>query len=76
MPSGRKRAAFRLAIADDARDDQPRIIKRGTKRVAEGIAQLATLVDGARCFGRGMAGNTSRKRELPEQRAQACLHSL
>ena len=45
VPTRRQRAGLRLAIADDAGDDQVRVVVGGAKRVGEGIAQLATLVN-------------------------------
>jgi hypothetical protein len=71
LPGGRQRAGFRLAVADDAGDDQVGIVERGAEGMAERIAELAALVDRARRRRRDMAGNAAGKRELLEQLFQA-----
>ena len=67
LPSGRQRARFGLAVADDARDDEPRIVERGAEGVAQRISEFAALVNGAGRGRRDMARNPARKRELFEQ---------
>ena len=67
MPGGGQRASFRFAIADDAGDDQFRIIKHRAKSVRQGIAQFAALMDGAGGLRRHMAGNPAGERELLEE---------
>ena len=64
VPGGGQRSGFRLAVSDDAGDDEIRIIEHCSERMAEGIAQLAALVDRARTLRRGMAGNTAGKGKL------------
>jgi len=64
---------LRLAISDDAGDDELGIVEHGPERVAERIAQLAALVDRARALRRCVAGNTSGKRELKKKLLQPDL---
>ena len=67
LPGGRQGARFGLAVADDAGDDQPRIVERGAEGVAQRISEFAALVDGAGRRRGDMARNAARKRELFEQ---------
>ena len=67
LPGGRQRARFGLAVADDAGDDEARIVERGAEGVAQRISEFAALVDGAGRRRGHMARNTARKRELLEQ---------
>ena len=73
MPRGGQRPGLRLAIADDAGDDQVGIVERRAECVAERIAEFAALVDRAGAFGRGVARNAAGERELQEQLLQARL---
>src|ERR1700733_7539356 len=45
MPRRRQRSRFCLAIADDAANNQIGIVEYRPERMAEGIAQLASLMD-------------------------------
>src|ERR1035437_1574121 len=67
MPGRGQRSGFRLAIADDAGDDEIRIVEHRPKRMAERIAQFAALVDRARTLRRCVTGNSSRKRKLNKE---------
>jgi hypothetical protein len=67
MPARRECTGFRLAVADHAADDQIRIVERRTVGMRERVPELAALVDRARRFGRHVARNAVRPRELPEQ---------
>ena len=67
VPAGGERSGLRLAVADDAGDDQVRVVERGPVGVAEGVPELAALVNAARRLGRDMAGDASREAELLEQ---------
>ena len=67
LPGGRQGARFGLAVADDAGDDEPRIVERGAEGVAQRISEFAALVDGARRRRRDMARNAAGKGELLEQ---------
>ena len=71
MPARRERAGLGFAVADDAGDDEVRIVECGAVRVRERVAELATFVDRARHFGCAMAWDAARERELAEQRAHA-----
>ena len=71
VPRRGERPGFRLAVADDARDDQVRVVECGSERVRERVAELAALVDRARHFGRGVARDPARERELLEQSLNA-----
>ena len=51
VPCGGQRAGFRLAVADDARYDQVRIVERGAEGMTEGIAELAAFVNGPGVVG-------------------------
>ena len=73
MPGRGQRSGFRLAVADDAGDDQIGIVEHRPERMAERIAQLAALVDRARALRRGVAGNSAGKRKLNEELLQPGL---
>ena len=62
-----------LAVADDARDDQPRVVERGAEGVAEGITKLAAFMDRAGGRRRDVAGNAAGKGEHGEQLFQPGL---
>ncbi len=72
VPSGGEGAGLRLAVADDAGDDQVRVVEGGAVGVAQGVAELAALVDAARRLRGDVAGNAPREAELLEQ----LLHPL
>ena len=72
VPAGGERPGLRLAVADDAGDDQVRIVERRAIGVAQGVAQLAAFVNAARRLRRDVAGNAAREAELLEQ----LLHPL
>ena len=67
MPRSGERPGFRLAIADNAGDDEIGIIEHRPERMAQRIAQLAALVNRARALRRCMAGNSSGKRKLSKE---------
>ena len=73
LPGGGQRPGLGLAVADDAGDDQAGIVERGPERVAEGVAELAALVDRPGRGGRDVAGDTAGERELGEQLLQPRL---
>ena len=50
VPARRERPRLRLAVADDARDDEIGIVEHRAERVAERITQLAALMDRARAL--------------------------
>src|SRR5450755_4023797 len=61
LPGGRQRAGLRLAVADDAGDDQGRIVERCPKRMTERVAQLTAFMDGTRRRRRDVAGDSAGK---------------
>ena len=67
LPGGGQGAGFRFAVADDACDDQPRIVERGAEGMAQRITEFAALVNGSRRRRRHMARNAAGKRELLEK---------
>ena len=73
MPRRGQRSGFRLAIADDAGDDEIGIVEHRPERMAERIAQLAAFVDRARALRRCVAGNAAGKRKLNEELPQPGL---
>ena len=73
VPARRERAGLRLAVADDAGDDEIRIVEGCPEGVHERVAELAALVDRARRLRRRVARDAAGKRELAEELAQAFL---
>ena len=73
MPARRERSGFRLAVADDAGDEQVGIVEGGAECVRERVTELAALVDRAGRLGRDVARDPARERELPEEPAQSFL---
>ena len=51
VPARGQRAGLGLAVTHDAGDDQVRVVERRAIGVAQAVAQLAPLVDRARCLG-------------------------
>jgi hypothetical protein len=70
VPAGGQRAGFGLAVADDAGDDQIRVVEGGAIGMGQRIAQFAAFMDRARRFRRDVAGNAVRPGELAEQPLQ------
>ena len=71
MPARRQRSGLRLTVADDAADEEARIVERSAVGVRQRVAELAALVDRARDLGRTVTADAAGKRELAEERAQA-----
>src|SRR5438876_9773737 len=67
MPCSGERPGFRLAIADDAGDDEIGVIEHSAERMAERIAQLTALVNRTWALRRCVAGNSSGKRKLSKE---------
>src|SRR5262245_36566917 len=67
MPARRQRSSLRLAVADDAGNDQIGIVEGCSVGVRDGVAELTTVVDRTRRFRRNVAGDAAGKRELFEQ---------
>ena len=62
VPAGRQRAGLRLAVADDAGDDQVGIVEGRAVGVDQRVAQLAAFVDRARRLGRRRGSGSRRAR--------------
>ena len=71
MPGGGQRAGLRLAVADDAGDDQLRVVEGGAEGMRQGVAQFAALMDGAGRLRRDVAADAARIGELLEQALHA-----
>ena len=71
VPTRRQRSCLRLAIPDDASDDQVGVVESGAVGVREGIAEFASLVHRARRLRRHVAGNSTGKRELRKEALHA-----
>ena len=67
LPGGRQGARFGFAVADDAGDNEPRIVECGAEGVAQRISEFAALVNGAGRRRGDMARNAARKGELFEE---------
>ena len=67
VPARRQRPGFRLAVTDDAGDDQPGIVEGGAIRMGERVAELAAFMDRAGGLGRDVARDAARERELLEE---------
>ena len=59
VPAGGQRAGLRFAVADDAGDDQVRVVERGAVGVAQRVAELAAFVNAARRLRGDVAGNAA-----------------
>ena len=64
MPTSRESPGLSFAIADDAADDQIRVIEGGTIGMSQRISQFAALVNRAGGFRRYVAGNPVRPGKL------------
>ena len=76
VPAGGQRAGFRLAVADDAGDDQIRIVEGRAIGVDQRIAQLAAFVNRAGRFRRYVTGNSVRPGELAKEPMQSVAAAL
>ncbi len=73
VPARGERTGFGLAVADDAADEQIRVVERRAERVHERVAELAALVDRSRRLRRDVARDPTGERELAKQPAQSLL---
>ena len=71
VPGGGQRPRLRLAVADDAGDEQVGVVEGGAVRVRQGVAELAAFVHRARRLGRVVAWNAAGEGELGEESLQA-----
>ena len=67
VPAGGQRPGLRFAVADDAGDDQVRIVERGPVGVAQRVAEFAAFVDAAGRLRGDVAGDAAGEAELLEQ---------
>jgi hypothetical protein len=72
VPAGGERAGFCLTVADDAGDDQIRVVERCPVCMAQRVAEFPALVDAAGGFRSDVAGDAAGEAELLEQ----LLHAL
>ncbi|MDQ0893382.1 hypothetical protein QFZ26_000937 [Agromyces ramosus] len=70
-PAPREWTGLGLAVADDARDDEPGVVERRAEGVHERVAELAALVDRSRRLGGRMRRDAARERELPHEALEA-----
>ena len=73
VPARRQRPGLRLAVADDAGDDQVGIVEGGAVGVRQRIAELAALVDRPGRLRRHVARDAAGKGELGEEPLHARL---
>ena len=71
VPARGQRTGLGLAVADDADDEEVGLIERSTERVEQRVAELAALVERARCLRCAMARHAARERELAEEGGHA-----
>src|SRR5919198_949674 len=64
MPCGRQWARLGFTVPDNASDDQIGMVEGGAERVRQGVAKLASLMNGAWSLGSYVAGNSPWKRKL------------
>lgn len=67
MPTGCQRAGFGFSFADNAGDEQVRIIKCSTIGVGRAVTQLATFMDRSRNLRRDVTGDSVRPGKLPKK---------
>ena len=76
VPTGGECTSFRLTVADDAGDNQIRIVESGAVGVGQRIAQFPTFVNGAGSFRRYVTGNSVGPGELAKQPLQSVPAAL
>ena len=64
MPRRRQGPRLGFPITHDAGDDEVGVVEGRPKGMGEGVAEFAPLMDGARRFGRRMAGDAAGERKL------------
>ena len=70
VPGASGRPGLRLAVADDAGDDQVRVVQRGAKRRCQRIPELAALVDRSGHHRREVAGKAAWPGEAANQSSE------
>ena len=66
VPAGGKGARLGLAVADDAANEQIRVVEGGAVGMRQRIAEFAALMDRTGSLGCDMAGDAAREAELAE----------
>ena len=67
VPARGEWSGLGFAVADDAGDDQVRVVEGGSVSVAQGVAQFAAFVDATGSLGGDVAGDAARKAKLLEE---------
>src|SRR5215472_18795128 len=70
MPGGGQRPGLRLAVAHHAGNDELWVVEGGAIGVREAVAELASLVNGARRLRGDVRADVPGKRELLEELLQ------
>src|SRR5215475_8808783 len=73
MPARGEWSRFRLAVADDAGDDQVGVVVGGAVRVRDRVSKLPALMDRAWRLRGDVARDTAGERELGEEPLHALL---
>ena len=71
LPASFKRAGLGFAVADDAGNNQVRIVEGRAECMNQRVAKLSALVHRVRDVRSAMAGHAARRRELAEHKPQA-----
>src|SRR6266849_9102133 len=67
VPTGGERPSLGLAVADDASDNQVRVIEGGAISMAQRVPKFTALVNAAGRFRGDVAGDAAGEAELLEQ---------
>ena len=70
-PRRGQRAGLGFAVADDAGDEEIRVVHGGPAGVDQGVPEFAALMDRPGCLHADVAGNASGRRELAAQATDA-----
>src|SRR6202158_3067363 len=76
MPTGSQCPGLSFAVADDATDDQIRVIEGGAIGMSQRITQFAAFMNGAGGFRRYVTGNPVRPGKLAKQPLQSVPAAL
>jgi hypothetical protein len=73
MPRRREGSCLRFTVPHHHRDEEIGVIEGRSERVRDAVAELTTLVDGARRLRRAVAADAAGERELLEERGHPLL---
>src|SRR6202043_3102132 len=76
MPTSRESPGLSFAVADDATDDQIRIVEGGSIRMRHRVAQFAAFMNGAGGLRRYVTGNSMRPGKLAKEPLQSVPAAL